>query len=138
MAMQSADFEYHGDKEKTKKNRIGKFFTVGDVGLIDEDGFLFLRDRKIDMIISGGANIYPAEIENVLLSHPKVGDAAVFGIPHDDWGEEVKAVVEPAQGTVGDAARAQEIMEFCAGRLAKFKTPKSIDFTDEMPRDPNG
>ena len=98
MAMQSADFEYHGDKEKTEKNRIGAFFTVGDVGLIDEDGYLFLRDRKIDMIISGGANIYPAEIESVLLSHPKVGDAAVFGIPHEDWGEEVKAVIEPAEG----------------------------------------
>jgi long-chain acyl-CoA synthetase len=138
MATQGSDFEYHGDKEKTRKNRIGAFFTVGDVGLIDEDGYLFLRDRKIDMIISGGANIYPAEIENVLLSHPKVGDAAVFGIPHDDWGEEVKAVIEPAEGVQSDEALAEEIMDFCAGRLAKFKTPKSIDFTDEMPRDPNG
>ena len=138
MAMQSADFEYHGDKDKTKKNRIGNFFTVGDVGLLDEDGYLFLRDRKIDMIISGGANIYPAEIENVLLSHPKVGDAAVFGIPHEDWGEEVKAVIEPAEGVTGDDELARDILEFCAGRLAKFKTPKSIDFTNEMPRDPNG
>jgi long-chain acyl-CoA synthetase len=108
------------------------------VGLIDEDGYLFLRDRKIDMIISGGANIYPAEIEGVLLSHPKVGDAAVFGIPHDDWGEEVKAVIEPAEGVAGDDALAEEILTFCAGKLAKFKTPKSIDFTNEMPRDPNG
>jgi long-chain acyl-CoA synthetase len=138
MSMGAAGFEYHGDKDKTKKNRIGTFFTVGDVGLIDEDGYLFLRDRKIDMIISGGANIYPAEIESVLLSHPKVGDAAVFGIPHDDWGEEVKAVIEPAEGVAGDEALAEDIMAFCAGRLAKFKTPKSIDFTDEMPRDPNG
>jgi long-chain acyl-CoA synthetase len=111
---------------------------VGDVGLIDEDGYLFLRDRKIDMIISGGANIYPAEIENVLLSHPKVGDAAVFGIPHDDWGEEVKAVIEPAEGVEATDALAQEILDFCAGKLAKFKTPKTIDFTSEMPRDPNG
>jgi long-chain acyl-CoA synthetase len=111
---------------------------VGDVGLIDEDGYLFLRDRKIDMIISGGANIYPAEIENVLLSHPKVGDAAVFGIPHEDWGEEVKAVIEPAEGVEADDALAEEILAFCAGRLAKFKTPKTIDFTNEMPRDPNG
>ena len=108
------------------------------MGLIDEDGYLFLRDRKIDMIISGGANIYPAEIESVLLSHPKVGDAAVFGIPHDDWGEEVKAVIEPAEGVEADDALAAEILEFCAGRLAKFKTPKTIDFTTEMPRDPNG
>jgi long-chain acyl-CoA synthetase len=138
MAMQSADFEYHGDKDKTKKNRIGNFFTVGDVGLLDEDGFLFLRDRKIDMIISGGANIYPAEIENVLLSHPKVGDAAVFGIPHEDWGEEVKAVIEPAEGIEANDALAEEILAFCGDKLAKFKTPKSIDFTNEMPRDPNG
>jgi long-chain acyl-CoA synthetase len=138
MAMQSADFEYHGDRDKTQKNRIGAFFTVGDVGLLDEDGYLFLRDRKIDMIISGGANIYPAEIENVLLSHPKVGDAAVFGIPHDDWGEEVKAVIEPAEGIEGDEALAQEILAFCADKLARFKTPKTVDFTNEMPRDPNG
>ena len=138
MSMGAGGFEYHGDKDKTKKNRIGSFFTVGDVGLIDEDGYLFLRDRKIDMIISGGANIYPAEIEGVLLSHPKVGDAAVFGIPHDDWGEEVKAVIEPAEGVAGDDALAEEILTFCAGKLAKFKTPKSIDFTNEMPRDPNG
>jgi long-chain acyl-CoA synthetase len=138
MAMQSADFSYHKDEEKTRKNRIGKFFTVGDVGFLDEDGFLFLRDRKIDMIISGGANIYPAEIENVLLAHPKVGDAAVFGIPNDDWGEEVKAVIEPAEGVEASDELAQEIVEFCGTRLAKFKTPKSIDFTVEMPRDPNG
>jgi long-chain acyl-CoA synthetase len=138
MATATAQFEYHGDKEKTRKNRIGNFFTVGDVGVIDEDGYLFLRDRKIDMIISGGANIYPAEIENVLLSHPKVGDAAVFGIPHEDWGEEVKAVIEPAEGVEGDDALAAEILAFCADKLARFKTPKSIDFTTEMPRDPNG
>jgi long-chain acyl-CoA synthetase len=102
MAMSGgANFEYHKDKEKTEKNRIGKFFTVGDVGYLDDDDFLFLSDRKIDMIISGGANIYPAEIENVLLSHPQVVDAAVFGIPDDDWGEQVKAVLEPIDGVEG-------------------------------------
>jgi long-chain acyl-CoA synthetase len=138
MAMQSSDFEYHGDKEKTQKNRIGAFFTVGDVGFLDEDGFLFLRDRKIDMIISGGANIYPAEIESVLLTHPKVGDAAVFGIPHEDWGEEVKAVIEPAEGVEASDELADEILAYCSGKLARFKTPKTIDFTNEMPRDPNG
>jgi long-chain acyl-CoA synthetase len=138
MSMQTGDFSYHKDKEKTKSNRIGKFFTVGDVGFLDEDGFLFLRDRKIDMIISGGANIYPAEIENVLLGHPAVGDVAVFGIPHDDWGEEVKAVVEPADGVEASDALATELIEYCGSRLAKFKTPKSIDFTHAMPRDPNG
>jgi len=138
MSMQTGDFEYHGDKEKTEKNRIGSFFTVGDVGYLDEDGWLFLRDRKIDMIISGGANIYPAEIESMLLSHPKVGDAAVFGIPNEDWGEEVKAVIEPAEGVEPSDELAAEILAYCADRLAKFKTPKSIDFTAEMPRDPNG
>jgi long-chain acyl-CoA synthetase len=138
MSMQTGDFSYHKDKEKTESNRIGKFFTVGDVGLIDEDGYLFLRDRKIDMIISGGANIYPAEIENVLLGFPKVGDAAVFGIPHEDWGEEIKAVIEPAEGVEASPQLAEEILEYCSTRLARFKTPKSIDFTDAMPRDPNG
>jgi long-chain acyl-CoA synthetase len=138
MSMQTGDFSYHKDEQKTKNNRIGKFFTVGDVGLIDQDGFLFLRDRKIDMIISGGANIYPAEIENVLLGHPAVGDVAVFGIPHDDWGEEVKAVVEPVEGTAPTPELAGELLEYCSSRLAKFKTPKSIEFTDAMPRDPNG
>jgi long-chain acyl-CoA synthetase len=138
MSMQTGDFTYHKDKDKTDKNRIGKFFTVGDVGFLDEDGYLFLRDRKIDMIISGGANIYPAEIENVLLGHPKVGDVAVFGIPHEDWGEEVKAVIEPAEGVDASPELADDILAYSATRLARFKTPKSIDFTDAMPRDPNG
>ncbi|HVA08922.1 MAG TPA: acyl-CoA synthetase [Acidimicrobiales bacterium] len=138
MSMQTGDFEYHKDKEKTEKNRIGKFFTVGDIGYLDEDGYLFLCDRKTDMIISGGANIYPAEIENVLLSHPRIVDAAVFGIPNDDWGEEVKAVVQPVDGVEGTPALADEILAWCVPRLAKFKTPKTIDFTDDMPRDPNG
>jgi len=138
MAMQTGDFAYHHDEEKTKSNRIGKFFTVGDVGFLDEDGYLFLRDRKIDMIISGGANIYPAEIENVLLMHPSVGDAAVFGIPNEDWGEEVKAVVEPAEGAEAGPELAADILAFCADKLARFKTPKSIDFVTELPRDPNG
>ena len=138
MSMQTGDFEYYKDKEKTQKNRIGKFFTVGDVGYLDDDGYLFLCDRKSDMIISGGANIYPAEIESVLLSHPKVGDAAVFGIPHEDWGEEVKAVIEPADGVTPSPELASEILAFCGDKLARFKTPKSIDFITEMPRDPNG
>ena len=138
MAMGQGDFEYHKDKEKTQKNRVGKYFTVGDIGYLDEDGYLFLCDRKADMIISGGANIYPAEIESVLLTHPKVGDAAVFGIPHDDWGEEIKAVIEPAAGVEAGAALTEDILAFCADKLARFKTPKSIDYTDDMPRDPNG
>jgi long-chain acyl-CoA synthetase len=131
-------FEYHKDKEKTDQTFRENFFTVGDAGYIDEDGFLFLVDRKSDMIISGGVNIYPAEIESVLLTHPKVGDAAVFGIPHDDWGEEVKAVVEPAEGIEPEPALADELMAFATERLAKYKLPKTIDFVPELPRDPNG
>jgi long-chain acyl-CoA synthetase len=132
------DFEYHGDKKKTDANRRDGFFTVGDVGYLDDAGYLFLCDRKIDMIISGGANIYPSEIEACLLSHPKVGDAAVFGIPDEDWGESVKAVIEPAPGVDASPALADEIVAFCLERIAKFKVPKSIDFLPELPRDPNG
>ncbi len=135
-------FEYKGDAQKTKQNRLVRdgavYFTVGDVGSLNDEGYLFLSDRKIDMIISGGANIYPAEIENVLLSHPKVGDAAVFGIPNSEWGEEVKAVVEPAPGAQASPELGRELQAFCAERLAKFKIPKSIDFHAELPRDPNG
>ncbi|MET9544964.1 acyl-CoA synthetase [Streptomyces sp. NPDC006627] len=138
MKMSTGGFSYHKDETKTKKNRIGDFFTVGDLGLLDEDGYLFLRDRKIDMIISGGVNIYPAEIESVLLTHPAVADAAAFGIPHDDWGEEVKAVVEVAEGRAADAALAAEILAHCEHRLAAYKRPKSVDFIGTMPRDPNG
>jgi long-chain acyl-CoA synthetase len=132
------DFEYFKDKGKTAANRLEGYFTVGDVGYLDEDGFLFLCDRKSDMIISGGVNIYPAEIEGALLTHPSVADAAVFGIPHADWGEEIKAVVEPAPGVAGDDALTDELLSHCAERLARFKLPKSIDYTTEMPRDPNG
>ena len=133
-----ADFEYYKDKDKTDKARLGNYFTVGDIGYLDEDGFLFLNDRKNDMIISGGVNIYPAEIESTLITHPKVGDVAVFGIPHDDWGEEVKAVIEPIAGQEPGDALTEEILSWAADKLAKYKTPRSIDYIEEMPRDPNG
>lgn len=138
MSLAQVNFEYKGDAEKTDANRRDGFFTVGDIGVLDEDGYLFLRDRKADMIISGGVNIYPAEIEGTLLTHPKVGDAAVFGIPHADWGEEIKAVIEPAAGVEPSDGLATELLAFCAGKLAKFKLPKTVDFVAEMPRDPNG
>jgi long-chain acyl-CoA synthetase len=134
----AADFEYKGDRKKTDENRREGFFTVGDIGYLDAEEYLFLCDRKSDMIISGGVNIYPAEIEGALLTHPKVADAAAFGIPHEDWGEEVKAVIEPAEGVSGDDALREEIFAWCKDRLAKYKTPRSIDFIAEMPRDPNG
>ena len=134
-------FEYKGDKEKTERDRIGNYFTVGDVGYLNADNFLFLCDRKIDMIISGGTNIYPAEIEGALLMHPKVKDCAVFGIPNEDWGEEIKAVIEPMDGSTVDQPTdqlAQELRQFLLERIAKMKVPKSFDFTEQLPRDPNG
>ncbi len=138
MSLALANFEYKGDEAKTNDNRTDGFFTVGDWGLVDEDGYLFLKDRKSDMIISGGVNIYPAEIESVLLTMPKIGDVAVFGIPHPDWGEEIKAVVEPAPGVDADDALRDEILAFCEDKLAKYKRPKTIDFLPELPRDPSG
>jgi long-chain acyl-CoA synthetase len=132
------DFSYKGDPEKTAANRHGDYFTVGDMGELDNEGFLYLRDRKIDMIVSGGVNIYPAEVEAALLSHPAVGDAAVFGIPHDDWGEEVTAVVEPAAGVEPSPELATELLAHCESMLARYKLPRRLDFVDAMPRDPNG
>jgi long-chain acyl-CoA synthetase len=131
-------FEYKGDPEKTHGNRVGDWFTVGDIGYLDEEGYLFLCDRKIDMIISGGANIYPAEIENVLILHPAVADCAVFGVPDEDWGEAIKAVVQPRSGVTGDAATSESIMAFLGERLARMKLPRTIDYLPELPRDPNG
>lgn len=140
MSMPGADFQYHKDPDKTAANRIGKFFTVGDLGYLDEEGYLFLCDRKIDMIIWGGTNIYPAEIEGELVSHPKVMDAAVFGIPDEEWGEQIKAVIEPVDDVFPPPGPelAEELLAYCAERLAKFKVPKSIQFVAELPRDPNG
>jgi long-chain acyl-CoA synthetase len=139
MKMGGQDFEYKGDKAKTDANHDADgFFTVGDVGYLNDDGFLFLCDRKSDMIIAGGVNIYPAEIEGEILGHPRVADVAVFGIPDDDMGEQIKAVVEPVAGAAGDDALADSILEHVRGRLAKFKWPRSIDFVDELPREPTG
>ena len=138
MLLGQAKFEYKDAAKKTKDNRIGNYFTVGDVGEMNDEGYLFLRDRKTDMIISGGANLYPAEIEAELIQHPKVADVAVFGIPHDDWGEEVKAVIQPADGIEPGEPLTEEIFAWCEGRLAKMKRPRSIDYLSELPRDPNG
>ena len=138
MRMGDSTFEYHKDEAKTRAARVGNLFTLGDIGYLDEDGYLFLCDRKADMIISGGVNIYPAEIENVLSVHPKVADVAVFGVPNDDWGEEIKAVVQPAEGVSPVPELTEELLAFAAERLAKFKLPRSVDYADELPRDPNG
>jgi long-chain acyl-CoA synthetase len=138
LRMGTSTFEYHRDAEKTKAARAGDLFTLGDVGHLDEDGYLFLHDRKSDLIISGGVNIYPAEIEGQLGGHPKVADVAVFGIPHPEWGEEIKAVVQPAEGVEPGPELTEELLEFARGRLARFKLPRSIDYVEQLPRDPNG
>jgi long-chain acyl-CoA synthetase len=138
LKMGDSTFEYHKDKVKTEKARIGGLFTLGDVGHLDEDGYLFLHDRKADLIISGGVNIYPAEIEGELIMHPKIADIAVFGVPHEDWGEEIKAVVQPAPGVGPGDALTAEILDYARTRLAKFKLPKTIAYLSELPRDPNG
>ncbi|WP_436795941.1 AMP-binding protein [Actinospongicola halichondriae] len=137
----ASTFEYHNDPDKTQDSRDPKgrgWSTLGDVGRLDEDGFLYLTDRKAYMIISGGVNIYPQEAENALALHPKVLDVAVFGVPNEDFGEEVKAVVQPADGVEGTPELERELIAFCREKLADVKCPRSIDFRDELPRHPTG
>jgi long-chain acyl-CoA synthetase len=133
-------FEYFNDPNKTREARSpdGSMSTVGDVGYVDEDGFLYLTDRASFMIISGGVNIYPQECENLLITHPKIADAAVFGVPNADLGEEVKAVVQPMPGIPPCEDLAQELIAFCTRSLSRQKVPRSIDFTAELPRLPTG
>ena len=133
-------FEYFSDPNKTKEARSpdGSMSTVGDVGYIDSDGYLYLTDRATFMIICGGVNIYPQECENLLITHPKIADAAVFGVPNADLGEEVKAVVQPMPGVEPCEALAAELIAFCGQSLARQKVPRSIDFEAELPRLPTG
>jgi long-chain acyl-CoA synthetase len=138
LQMGGSSFAYHKAEEKTRESRVGELFTVGDIGYLDDDGYLFLCDRKSDMIISGGVNIYPAEIEGELVMHPAVADVAVFGIPDDEWGEAVKAVIQPAGGVEPSDELTQEIRDFAVARLAKYKLPKIVEYMAELPRDDNG
>jgi long-chain acyl-CoA synthetase len=133
-------FEYFNDPNKTRDARSpdGSMSTVGDVGYVDGDGYLYLTDRASFMIISGGVNIYPQECENLLITHPKIADAAVFGVPNADLGEEVKAVVQPMPGIEPCKALAEELMSFCSQSLSRQKVPRSIDFEAELPRLPTG
>jgi long-chain acyl-CoA synthetase len=137
-----ATFEYHNDADKTRSSRHPNgWSTLGDVGYVDADNFLYLTDRKAYMIISGGVNIYPQEAENVLVTHPKVTDVAVFGVPNDEFGEEVKAVVQPEtmpSSAEDAAALGKELIAYCRSQLADIKCPRSIDFRDELPRHPTG
>jgi long-chain acyl-CoA synthetase len=137
--LMGSDFEYHNEPEKTADVHLEPgVFTFGDIGYFDEDGYLYLSDRKIDMIISGGVNIYPAEIEAVLVQHPAVEDAAVFGIPNDEFGEEVKAAVQLTAGQQGDDALTETLIEFCREHLAHYKAPRSVDYEEEFPRHETG
>jgi long-chain acyl-CoA synthetase len=131
-------FDYYGDADKTAGAFRGDYFTLGDMGYRDEEGFLYLTDRTADLIISGGVNIYPAEVDAVLIEHPAVGDVATIGIPDPEWGEAVKAVVQPADGVEGTEALGAELMEYCRERLARFKCPRSVDFVAELPREDTG
>ncbi len=139
------DFEYHNAPEKTAEAHLEPgVFTTGDVGYLDTDGYLWLSDRKIDMIISGGVNIYPAEIEGVLGGHPDVADVAVIGVPNDEFGEEVKAVIVASDrarfgaDTAGSADLVETLMAYCRDNLAGYKRPRSIDFADALPRTGTG
>jgi long-chain acyl-CoA synthetase len=131
-------FEYFKDPAKTDASYLGRYFTLGDMGYVDEDGFLFLTDRTANLIISGGVNIYPAEVDAVLLEHPAVADAAVIGVPNDEWGEEVLAVVEGRPGVPPSSELADELVDFCRRRLARYKCPRHVDFVDRLPRQDNG
>ena len=138
-SLMGMDFQYHGDAEKTAKAHLEPgVFTLGDIGYLDVDGYLYMSDRKIDMIISGGVNIYPAEIEGVLITHPAVRDVAVIGVPNDEFGEEVKAIVELEDGPSGDDRLRADLLALCRTKLAGYKVPRSLDFESTLPRTATG
>jgi acyl-CoA synthetase (AMP-forming)/AMP-acid ligase II len=132
-------FEYFKDPEKTASvsNELG-WRSLGDIGHVDVDGYLYLTDRSTFMIVSGGVNIYPQEAENLLVMHPKLVDAAVFGVPNEEFGEEVKAVVQPADGVSAGPELEAELIAYCRAHLAAYKCPRTVEFDPELPRDPNG
>jgi long-chain acyl-CoA synthetase len=133
------DFEYFKDPAKTASvsNERG-WRSLGDMGYVDADGYLYLTDRSTFMIVSGGVNIYPQEVENLLVMHPKLVDAAVFGVPNDEFGEEVKAVVQPVPGVAPGPELEAEVIAHCRAHLAGYKCPRTVEFVPELPRDPNG
>jgi long-chain acyl-CoA synthetase len=131
-------FEYYKAPEKTAGAYSGEYFTLGDVGYVAADGYLFLTDRSAHLVISGGVNIYPAEVEAVLIGHPAVGDVGVVGVPDDDWGEIVVAVVEPQPGVAPGDELAAELVEWCRERIAHYKCPRRVEFTEALPRHDNG
>jgi long-chain acyl-CoA synthetase len=132
-------FAYHADEQKTAEAYLDEHtFTLGDVGRVDADGWVYLADRRSNMIISGGVNIYPVEVEQVLQEHPAVADVAVFGIPDAEWGESVKAAIQLEEGVAPSPALEREILDHARAHLAAYKVPRSIDFERELPRTPAG
>lgn len=131
-------FMYYKDEAKTQKSRVGDYFTLGDMGYFDEDGYLFLTGRDAETIISGGVNIYPQEIDNELIKHEAVADSSTVGIPHDEWGEQVRAVILLKEGYEPSPALAEEILAFARANLPGFKVPRGVDFVSELPRSEAG
>jgi len=136
--VEGADFEYFGDPDKTASTRRGDYFAIGDIGYLDTEGYLFVTDRDADVIVSGGVNIYPAEVEQVLLTHPLVSDVVVIGVANDEFGEEVMAVIEAADDIEPGDALTEELIAHCREHLAHFKCPRSVDVIDRIPRQDNG
>jgi long-chain acyl-CoA synthetase len=134
----AAPFAYHGDETKTRAAHRGEWFTLGDIGHVDADGYLYLTDRQSDMIISGGVNIYPLETENCLMEHPAVADVAVIGVPDRALGEVVRAVVRLKPGFADDDAQRRALIEFARARIAHFKAPRDVEFVAALPRTETG
>ena len=131
----ASSFAYHNDAEKTAASHRERFFTVGDAGYLDADGYLFLTDRKSDMVITGGVNVYPREIEECLLVHDEIVDCAVLGVPDDEWGEVLYAIVQPIPGSTIDE---DAVVAYVRERMADYKRPRIVELVEELPRDPNG
>jgi long-chain acyl-CoA synthetase len=138
MKVPAAGFQYYKDTKKTEASRLGDYFTLGDIGFFDDDGYLFLTGRSAETIIAGGVNIYPQEVDNELIKHPAVEDSCTIGAPHDEYGEEVRAVIQLKAGYEPSEATRAEILAFAVANLAKFKIPRALDFVDELPRSAAG
>jgi long-chain acyl-CoA synthetase len=138
MKIPATGFQYYKDEKKTDASRLGDYFTLGDIGYFDQDGYLFLTGRSAETIIAGGVNIYPQEVDNELIKHPAVEDSCTIGVPHDEYGEEVRAVIQLKPGYDPSDATRDAILAFAVANLAKFKIPRSLDFVDELPRSAAG